>query len=347
MRQSWYFAGAIFVSAFLLFQLQPVISKYFLPWFGGGFSVWTTAELFFQVLLVGGYLYAFWMNRYPLKTQGKVHAILMAAALAWIVLSGLKWGTPLMPDSSLKPNPGGFAIGQVLLVLLVSVGLPFFLLSTTSSLIQSWFSRLFRLESPYTFYVLSNAASLLALLSYPFLFEPNLSLHQQALFWVAGFGVFLLVMAYGVVKVRACPEEMSGDVVTANRLTQAEVNTLMSDGESQPASSRALGLINLAMVGSVLLLATTNQMTQDVASVPFLWVLPLSLYLLSFMLAFTRFIEKRRGWLVFWVILALFTALLLLADPGPMPVWLQITANSFVMFTGCLLVHSELYRRRS
>ncbi len=346
LKQYWFFSLTIFVSAFLLFQIQPMMSKYILPWFGGGSSVWTTSQLFFQVMLVVGYGYAFVLSRFHLKTQTRIHALVLGVVLLWLIVMAVQWGVPLLPDARWKPTLGNdFPGWQVLLVLLVSVGLPYFLLSTTSSLLQSWFSRIYQQQSPYSFYVLSNAASFFALLSYPFLFEPVLALHQQAIFWTEGFGVFLAVLIFTAWRVSQQADQVESELMDtaadAEDLPEVEA---VSDGQS--GWVKAMSIINLSTCGSVLLLATTNQITQDVASVPFLWVLPLSLYLLSFIFGFTQFVEKRRGWMVVLMMIALLVALIFLADPAPLPAWMQILANSFVMFIGCLLCHSELYRQR-
>lgn len=321
-----------------------MISKYILPWFGGGSSVWTTAQLFFQVVLVGGYGYAYLLSRRDIQSQTKFHVLLAAVVLAWLAISGFLWGAPILPGSSLKPGAISFPVGLVLLVLLLSVGLPYFLLSTTSSLLQFWFSRMYLRESPYVFYVLSNTASLAALLSYPFLFEPNLTIRQQAALWTGGFILFAGTLAFTAYKVRQGAAQLGEPAEGTFR--DDEIQPLDHAGEEQTGWKNALTLINIAACGTVLLLATTNQMTQDVASVPFLWVLPLSLYLLSFILGFTSLFEKRRGLLVLLMMIALFVAMVFLADPGALPVWLMILANSYVMFVGCLLCHSELYRRR-
>jgi spermidine synthase len=344
LQQTWFFSLTIFISAFLLFQVQPMISKYILPWFGGGSSIWTTAQLFFQLVLVGGYGYAFLLSRRSVPAQGVIHLALAGGVLAWLAVTGLMWAGPLLPGSVLKPESSGFPIGQVLLVLLASVGLPYFLLSTTSSLIQSWFSRVHRQESPYVFYVLSNAASLLALLSYPFLFEPNLTLHQQATFWTVGFVLFCAGLAYTAYQVRR-----RGD--TLEEVQPAEVTPMTTylpeeDMEGKSAWKKSVAMVNISACGTVLLLAVTNQMTQDVASVPFLWVVPLSLYLLSFIVAFTGLFENRRGLMIFLMMIALFVTMLFLADPGVLPVWFMILVNSFVLFIGCLFCHNELYRKR-
>lgn len=262
------FALTIFLSAFLLFQVQPLIGKIILPWFGGTPAVWTTCMLFFQCLLLAGYAYAHGVMALPARRQGLVHlAVLAAAALA---------GAPtIFPPDGYKPDGAGSPLLQILLVLAVSVGLPYFALSTTGSLVQAWFSRLHPTRSPYPLYALSNIGSLLGLLTFPFLVEPNLGSATQASLWFLGFAGFCLLCAAIAVQVaRARGPERSPDE---------------PDAPEVPAPTWRLRAVWVALgaCASIMLLALTNQMTIDVASVPFLWVIPLALYLLSFILCFS------------------------------------------------------------
>ena len=322
-----------------------MISKYILPWFGGGPAIWTTSQAFFQVLLLGGYAYAHAFSRMSLKTQTRLHITSMALVFIWLVVMGLQWGTPVTPSASWKPEASAFPAGQVLLVLLVSVGLPYFLLSTTSSLLQSWFSRMYKLESPYSFYILSNAASLFALLSYPVLFEPVLTLHQQGMFWSIGFGVFLMALGFTALQAMRCAPQSDLAVVAEPVADRRKGESPIVEGKKPDWKTYFLW-INLAGCGTVMSLATTNQMTQDVASVPFLWVLPLSLYLLSFIVGFNDRVARSQGLKSIFLILALAVGLVIIVSPGTLPLWVQIVANSFVLFVVCLFCHSELYRRR-
>src|SRR3954463_9275123 len=181
------YALTILVSAFLLFQVQPVIAKIILPWFGGSAAVWTTCILFFQVMLLLGYLYAHAVIRYlKPRMQMIVHCALLAASLALL---------PVYPHASWKPAPGDEPIMRILGLLAATVGMPYFLLSTTGPLLQAWYARRFKGSIPYRLYALSNAGSMFALLSYPVLFEPSLTTHQQAGMWSIGFGVFVVLCA--------------------------------------------------------------------------------------------------------------------------------------------------------
>jgi len=169
------YAATIFLSAFLLFEVQPIIAKIILPWFGGSAAVWTTCMLFFQLVLLAGYLYADWTSRYlSPAAQGLVHALLLVLAIVTL---------PLNPTSVMLPEAGGDPVLRIAVVLTVSVGFPYFLLSTTGPLLQAWFARTHRQAIPYRLYALSNLGSMLALLTYPFLVEPNFILGVQT----AGF----------------------------------------------------------------------------------------------------------------------------------------------------------------
>lgn len=254
-----------FLGAFLLFQVQPLLSGWILPWFGGGAAVWTACLLFFQAALFGGYVYAHVLDRHlPAWPRFVVHLALMIAALALL---------PIIPREHWKPTDTASPIGRILLLLAASIGAPYFLLSSTAPLVQSWYGRLYPDRSPYRLYALSNAGSLLALLSYPLLFEPFFGQRTLAVFWMSLFGAYVALFAlcsWLVVPVRtavaALPAEAAAPV---------------------PIGLRALWIL-LPAFASAMLLASTNQMCEDVIVLPLFWVLPLAVYLLSFILAFDR-----------------------------------------------------------
>src|SRR5580704_7837047 len=179
------YALTILISAFLLFQVQPVIARIILPWFGGSAAVWTTCLLFFQSVLLLGYLYSHWLYR-KLRpgAQTLAHLGLLAASLAVL---------PIWPSASWKPTGGADPTVRILLLLAATVGLPYFLLSTTGPLLQAWYARRYREAAPYRLYALSNAGSMLALVSYPVLFEPRLGTRHQALGWSWAYAVFILL----------------------------------------------------------------------------------------------------------------------------------------------------------
>jgi len=321
------YALTIFTGAFLLFQVQPLIGKYILPWFGGSPGVWTTCMLFFQLLLLGGYAYAHFSTKWlKPKYQAVLHLVLLALALALL---------PITPAASWKPQVAGDPTWRILALLTVNLGLPYFVLSATGPLMQQWFSQTNPGRSPYRLYALSNVGSLLALLSYPFFFEPALSRHAQANLWSAGLGLFVLACGYCAWRLR----RHDGAVVPVAAAAAAET-------EIAPPPSRrdkTLWLI-LPATASVLLLATTNKLCQDVAVIPFLWVLPLSLYLLTFIICFDSPRWYRR-WL-FGSLLVICCAVVcdLLISGFQASLIKQVGGYSAALFVGCMFCHGELYR---
>jgi len=181
------YAITIFLSAFLLFQVQPMIARFILPWFGGSPAVWTTCMLFFQVLLLAGYAYADWSVR-KLTTSRQVAAQIGILLLAIVLL-------PIAPDPSWKPSADRDPTLWILLLLISAVGVPYLVLATSAPLLQAWFARQFAEMSPYRLYALSNAGSLLGLVSYPFVVEPTLTLQYQSGFWSALFVLYGLCFA--------------------------------------------------------------------------------------------------------------------------------------------------------
>jgi SAM-dependent methyltransferase len=315
----------IFISAFLLFQVQPVIAKMILPWFGGGAAVWTTCMLFFQLLLVGGYLYAHWTTRaLGARTQAIVHAVLLVAAAAAL---------PIIPDAGWKPAGDGDPGLRILGLLAVTVGLPYFVLSTTGPLVQVWYSRANRGAMPYRLYALSNLGSMLALVTYPIAVEPWLPTRAQALGWSGAFVVFAV----------AC-----GALAWRSREATWEVTASPLEGASaRPTFARYVLWAALAATASVLLLAFTSHLSQNVAPIPFLWVLPLALYLLSFILTFDG-----RGWYSRKYYLPLLAAGLagvtatLHADFRHSPLWVMLPVYAGTLFVACMVCHGELVRRK-
>jgi hypothetical protein len=279
------YALTIFLSAFLLFLVQPLIGKYILPWFGGAPAVWTTCMLFFQVLLLGGYAYAHWLaDRAVVRKQTTIHLALLALSLVFL---------PITPKEFLKPTGAHWPQLQILLLLLVTIGAPYVMLSSTGPLLQSWFSRTHEGRSPYRLYSLSNLGSLLALLSYPFLVEPKVPLRRQAVLWSIAYVAFAALCGWCAVQLRR-----QGDKETSPSLSASTLNPQPSTLNPK-LSDISLWLL-LSMAGSVMLLATTNMICQEIAVVPFLWILPLALYLLSFIICF----DSPR-WYLRWLFLPL------------------------------------------
>jgi hypothetical protein len=330
------FAVAVFVSAFLLFQVQPLISKAILPWFGGTPSVWTTCMLFFQVLLCGGYLYSHLVtSRLTPRQQGLVHCGVLLISLAFL---------KILPSIDWKPTGLESPVWRILTLLLSTVGLPYFVLSTTGPLLLRWFSVAQPATSPYRLYALSNAGSLLALLSYPFLFEPLMRVSTQANAWSLGYLVFAALC------VACAMRSISGGVELHSTQEPAAAPSAKHEKKSPAkaiATKSAFGRwLILSMVASTMLLAVTNEVCQDVAVIPFLWVVPLSLYLLSFILCFESDRWYRRGWY------SLGTAILALAvcwlQSFGSRTWLPLQLMIYFgcLFSICMLCHGELARLR-
>ncbi len=406
------FAATIFVSAFLLFQVQPIISKAILPWFGGSPAVWTTAMLFFQSLLFAGYAYAHFSD-YALKNRvGRaVHLFLLVVAVAAVLGS-------ILPRAVYKPADGSDPAGRILILLFVTVALPYFVLSATGPLVQAWFSRSFPGRSPYRLYSLSNLGSLLALLTYPFLIEPMMKLSAQAWCWQAGFVAFAVLCGYlamrspspltsdATISPSPSPSPLTGEgrgegdeLPAGIPLTPSpspargegsqSPSPLMGEGRGEgeessarrpltPGPSPARGEGSRALVvasddacgaserptvlrcllwlvlpafASLMLLATTNHACQDVAVIPFLFIAPLSLYLLTFIICF----DHAR-----WYVPRLFaTATLLIALAAALyafqwhnaepkdkfdSILLDVGLSFAGMFTVCMMCHGELVR---
>ncbi len=318
------FGAVIFLSAYLLFQVQPLSSKSILPWFGGTPSVWTTCMLFFQLLLFAGYAYAHVLStRLAPRLQLIVHLVLIVAALGASVLPGAHW----------KPTGTEDPVLQIILMLGASIGLPFFVLSSTGPLVQNWFSRALSGRSPYHLYALSNAGSMLGLLLYPFAVERLLDLPGQAGLWRTGFWIF----AIGCV---VC------GLVFAARTSGTVVASVRSNSQAQPPLNRRLLWFMLAATPSVMLLATTNQVCLDVASIPFLWVLPLTLYLLTFILAFAgdRWYFRRTCACLLPVSLVA-TVGVMVADAAA-GLEFQVVAYFAALFLTAMCCHGELVRNR-
>src|SRR5579864_115585 len=215
------YALTIVVSAFLLFQVQPVIAKIILPWFGGSAAVWTTCLLFFQVVLLLGYLYAHATIRYlKPRAQMLVHAGLLLVSAAAL---------PVYPNASWKPTGNEDPSLRILGLLAATVGLPYFLLSTTGPLLQAWYARRFHGAMPYRLYALSNAGSMFALLSYPALFEPSFTTHQQAGNWSWAYLLFVVLCGWTAFRSgNAAAVELGGDAVDVPKPRAAHYWTWMA-----------------------------------------------------------------------------------------------------------------------
>ena len=333
-----HFALVIFISAFLIFLVQPLIAKQILPWFGGSAAVWATCLLFFQTALLAGYAYADAVTRWlSLKRQVLLHTALLAvAALTMPILVSEGW----RPQGSEEP------ISRILLLLTATIGLPYFLLATTTPLVGAWYARRFRAAAPYRLFALSNLASLLALLGFPFLIEPQFGNRQVTWIWSALFGIFALLCAsLGWRTLKAGGPLDSAPAAEASDAAQPRVQAGTSPHAAPDAASRANSgpwtWILLSAVGSAMLLGVTSHLTQNISSAPLLWVFPLALYLMTFIISF----DHPR-----WYLRGLFLPLAGLSLP--LMAWLsdslalkQVTpVYALGLFVVCMACHGELAR---
>lgn len=323
------YALTVFWGAFLLFLVQPLIGKYILPWFGGTPGVWTTCLLFFQCLLLAGYAYAHCLNQFLSPSrQVWVHGGLLLLAICTL---------PITPSEALKPDGLGSPVWAILKLLGVSLGLPYLILSSTGPLVQAWFARAYPGVSPYRLYALSNVGSLLALMAYPFVVEPLSSRTEQVNGWSWGMGLYAVFCGLLVWQMRSVSPSGS-QAGGAAHSTTAETRW------------RRIGVwlcwLALPACGTALLMATTNKLCQDVAVVPFLWVLPLALYLISFIISF----DSPR-----WYVREIYVPLLVASWVGvlwgmkqgvDLEIIKQVALYSSALFVSCMVCHGELYRLR-
>ena len=325
-----FYVPTIFISAFLLFLIQPIIAKQILPWFGGSASVWTTALVFFQVSLLAGYAYADATNRLVgRRVQAYLHIALLLVSLIFL---------PVVADSTWKPTGAENPSVQIIFLLLATIGLPFFLLSATGPMVQSWFARSFAERRVYRLFALSNLASLLGLVSYPFAIEPWITMQHQVWIWSAGYALFVVACAgaalYGLYGAPEAP---------ATAALPAQADEAGAQNDLAPSVARMASWVLLSALGSLLLLATTNHITRDIASIPFLWILPLSLYLLTFVLCFDSDVWYRR-----WLFLPLTAAFLVACAWGlganTVTYNVRVLLPLYVvgMFVLCMFTHGEL-----
>ncbi len=314
-----FYALTIFLSSFLLFQVQPIIAKNILPWFGGSAAVWNACMLFFQAALLGGYTYAHLLfERVPAKRGAQIHIALLGASLLAL---------PILPNASWKPEGSENPALLILGLLAVTIGLPYFLLSTTGPLLQAWYARNHAGAVPYRLFALSNGASLLALLSYPTLVEPRLDVQTQAWVWSGAFAVFVALCALAAWRSRG-----------GERITEEA-----DEAPPTPAWPLRVLWIGLATAPSILLLTVTTHLTQDVAAIPFLWIVPLVLYLLTFILCFET---TKLYWRWFYIALAV-AALVMVAwievdSHSGMSLRKSIAGYAAAMFVCSMVCHGEL-----
>ncbi|HEV7819732.1 MAG TPA: hypothetical protein VGO84_01035, partial [Burkholderiales bacterium] len=325
------FACTIFTSAFLLFLVQPIVAKEILPWFGGSAAVWTTCLVFFQVALLAGYAYAdFTTRKLTPRSQAVLHIVLLLLSIAML---------PIIPETAWKPAGSEEPGLRILGLLLATIGLPYFLLATTGPLVQAWFARTFPRGTVYRLFALSNLASMLALISYPFVFEPWVATAAQAKAWSIGYVLFaLLCTATALYSLR---RSIAADDAPAGSATVA------SDDTPAPERFDMFLWLALSAMGSWMLLAITNHITQNIASIPFLWLAPLTLYLLTFILCF-----ESDGWYQRSLLLGPCAVLLGLCAWGLQTSDVTLDIKTAVplylagLFLFCMFFHGELAKMR-
>jgi SAM-dependent methyltransferase len=333
------FAATVALSALLLFLVQPIIAKQILPWFGGTAGVWAVCMVFFQSTLLAGYAYAHGMARTLRGTPAfRVHATLLALSL--LVL-------PIVPPDSLKPRGDAEAAPAILLVLAVTIGLPYLLLSSTGPLVQWWIAHRYPARSVYRLFALSNLGSLAGLIAFPFVVEPLLSTRQQALYWSIGYLVFAAACGWCAWQCR------TGQVSGGGTAPGAPAAPAGGAEDAGPLPGNAASWLALSALGVILLLSTTNQLLQNVASAPFLWIVPLAVYLLSFIVVFDApGGGGERGWYgPHWGIPAALLAALIMAaglstNGGVLDLSLAVPLYAAGLFFTCVFCHGELAARR-
>jgi len=351
------FVAAILSSSFLIFLVQPMVGKRILPWFGGTPSVWTLCLEFYQTALFLGYAYAHVLIRYASpKAQILIHAAVIGVAILILpVLPGESW------QSAGFANP----TSSILAMLGTSVALPFMALASTGPLVQAWFARVYPDRSPYPLYAVSNVGSFAALLAYPFLFEPHLPLSTTGTYWSLAFTMTAVAVIACAVIARNAGAEVEVEVdpldESGPRATLPESTSV--DYIGRPDALHISLWILLPGSGVILLMGVTNSICLDIASVPFLWILPLATYLFTFILCFA---SERNYRPTPFALLALaaslvtvgfyFTTGVLEAVVGDAlgksifdrlhSVYVQVPAYTALLFAGCMIMHGELYRLR-
>jgi len=319
LRLSFVYGLTIFLSAFLLFQVQPLIGKLILPWFGGSASVWTTCMLFFQAILLLGYVYSHWIVK-ALKPyqQSLLHLLLLALSLIFL---------PVSPSEVWKPTGAENPTYQILGLLLVSIGLPYFVLSTTGPLIQAWFAREKVGGVPYRLFALSNFGSMIALLAYPTVFEPTLPARTQSYAWSSLFLVFIASCAY-----------------LAWRNRHSTIQTKNEEASAMPPKhSDLITWVVLAACPSILMVADTSFLTENIAPIPLIWVAPLALYLLSFIFCFEGSGWYQRKTFLPLLVLSLFVlAYLPTLGMNEFPTIVSMGINLLAFFVVCMVCHGEI-----
>ena len=329
------FAITLFLSSSLLFVVQPMIAKMVLPLLGGTPAVWNTCMVFFQGMLLAGYLYAHASTRWlRFQHQAILHIVLLAASFLALPI--------VVATQHSEPPATGMPIGWLLRVLLVTVGIPFFLVSSSGPLLQRWFSRTDhpRARDPYFLSVAGNIGSIFALVAYPALLEPSLRLAEQSSIWTGGYVALVLLTS-------AC-FYFAYRQSTAHRALAPEPAALSTPGDAadSPGWRKRLHWIALAFVPSSLLLGVTTFLTTDVAAVPLLWIVPLVIYLLTFVLVFARHVLVPHARMLRMLPLWVLPLAWLIAFDTSLPVAILAPIHLITFFFAAMVCHGELASRR-
>ncbi len=293
--------------------------------------------LFFQVLLLAGYAYAHWLIRFSARAQAVLHCAALASSLVLLVWMSFVWASPITPGSSWKPQGADHPIVEILSLLSVSVGLPFFVLSSTAPLLQAWYFRGRGDGSPYRLYALSNLGSFLSLLAFPVLLEPGLTLKSQAWVWFSAYLLFALSCMYNAARAAVKPaQELESDAAVP----------LKNSVGTGPGITRYLLWGALSACASILFLATTSQICQDIGVVPLLWIVPLGVYLLTFVICFEHDGWYPRKWFHVAFAVALWCACFVLYNGAVGSILEQIGIYVLVLFVCCMVCNGELARSK-
>jgi hypothetical protein len=333
LRAAGFLYGAtIFLSAFLLFLVQPIVGKIILPWFGGSAGVWAACLLYFQASLLVGYAYAHGLRRYlPVRMQIRIHLLLLAASIALL---------PILPSPEWRHGGPADPAIRILALLASTIGLPYLLICSTSPLLQAWYSAVKPDSSPYRLYALSNLGSMLGLLCFPLLVEPHLTSRAQAWDWSGAYIVFVILC--GLAGWYAGGKEKA-EVLEGNRTEERKSRA----GIAKPNFGIQLLWIALAACGSALMMAVTNYLSQNVAPIPLLWILPLGLYLLSFVLCFdTDRIYQRWIWIPAMLLGLAAMVWTMFYNGGTTNLKLAIPLMLAGLFSCCMMCHGELARHK-
>lgn len=320
------FSAALFVSAFLLFSIQPMFAKMVLPKLGGAPAVWSVAMVFFQAVLLLGYAYAHWLTTKLAPRR--------AVVLHLAVMTGAVFFMPIAVAAGFDHAPESFTALWLVALFAASVGVPFFAVAGNGPLLQAWFGRTGHPHAadPYFLYGASNVGSFVALLSFPFLIEPVIGAEAQAATWMAGFVVLMALIAAAGVRVMNAPDA-------------ASVSTVVAAGPAPSVRARATW-VALAFVPSALLVAVTAHISTDVAAAPFLWVLPLALFLLTFVVTFQRRPVLRHEWML-TLSAPMVGAVTIMAVVGmALPMAAMVLVHLVTFFVVAMVCHGELVRRR-